>query len=100
LTPANRGVVNLIVLAELVWALDQRFRLGRSDIVTTLERLLQSNDIEIESKDLVEQAVSSYRVQNVDLADFLISLVNAAHGCRTTVTLDRRASRSGIMTAL
>ena len=89
------GLVNQIVLAELVWVLERGYKLDRSAIVAALDALLLARQLSIEHPDDVREAISDY-LKGADFADSLIAACNARLGCEYTVTLDRGpARRSG-----
>jgi predicted nucleic-acid-binding protein len=86
--------VNVIVLAELVWLMSKRYRLPRPDIVTALNALLESENVELESRPLVERVVERFRSDaDAGLADLLIAALNEQASCRSTVTFDISAAR-------
>ncbi len=79
----------MIVLCELFWTLDRRFRLPREDIVSAVGDLLDSADIRIERAEQVAVALKHYQETNYGFADILVGLVNSEEGCETTLTFDR-----------
>jgi len=81
--------INLIVLCELVWVLESAYGHGRREIADVLEKMLAVRQIEIETKDIVRQAVHDYRQGKGDIADYLIGRINQMKGCNTTATFDR-----------
>jgi len=88
---ADRGETMLIqpvVLCELEWVLDASYKYERSDIVTALERILQTAQFEIADNDTVRQALDDYRRGPGDFSDYYLGRSNAAAGTETTLTLD------------
>ena len=81
--------INTIVLCELVWVLESAYGYDRREIADVLEKILMTKQFEIESKDIVHQAVQEYRQGRGDLADYLIGRINQARGCDVTATFDR-----------
>jgi predicted nucleic-acid-binding protein len=92
LTQDNRGFINLIVLAEFVWALRAAYRKSREEIAQSLQALLDAQELQFEQEDLVVLALALYRRTWADFADCLIALVNAGHGCTATLTFDHDAA--------
>ncbi|WEK04902.1 MAG: type II toxin-antitoxin system VapC family toxin [Candidatus Devosia phytovorans] len=90
--------VTLIVLIELVWVLRKVKRWPSHDVFEVCRRLLQSNDFSVEQSPLIEQAIAEAVEAECDLADALISLMNAKAGCVTTVTFDQDAQKLAGMT--
>ena len=81
--------ISSIVLCELVWVLESAYDYERKEIFSILEKILLTKQLEVESQDMVRQAVHEYRQGSGDLADYLIGRTNQAHGCGHTVTFDR-----------
>ncbi len=91
---AERGemlFVNQIVLCEVIWVLARALKFDRQQIGAILERLLATEQLEFEAKDLIVDALSTYRTTRADFADCLIGVRNRDAGCNATVTLDRTA---------
>ena len=86
----RRGFINLIVLAELIWVLSRTYRFSRAQLTNTLAELLEIEALAFEHEDMVVEALDIFRNTNVDCADILINLLNHAHDCETTATLDQR----------
>jgi predicted nucleic-acid-binding protein len=81
--------INTIVLCELVWVLESAYDYQRKEIAAVLEKILLTKQVEVESHDIVRQAVHEYRQGNGDFADYLIGRINYAQDCEHTVTFDR-----------
>ena len=81
--------INLIVFCELVWVLESAYGYSKQEITGVLEKMLAIRQFEIESKDMVRQAVHDYRLGRADIADYLIGRGNYSHGCDQTATFDR-----------
>lgn len=90
----QRFFINQIVLAETIWVLRRKVKHESSVIAGLVERLLQMSDVVVQDATSVAVAVQAFRSSPGDFADHLIGAVNAAEGCRTTMTFDRAASRS------
>ena len=91
---AQPGFVNAIALTEFVWVLERSYHYTRAQIAPVLEDLLTSADLSFEHAACAWDALQLYRNGNADFADLLIGRINHFHGCRTTKTFDRKASRS------
>lgn len=81
--------VSKVVLCELVWVLDSCTTMTRAQILGTLEDLIQTENLEIEERDLVRRAVERFGSGKADFADYVIGESGTVAGCRTTVTFDR-----------
>ncbi|MGD0866045.1 MAG: type II toxin-antitoxin system VapC family toxin [Rhizomicrobium sp.] len=92
-SPADPGFVDRIALCETVWVLTSAYDYSRSAVARVVRQLVASADILLEDAELVEGALSIYEQGSVDLSDVLMTQVNLARGCTTTVTFDRKAAR-------
>ncbi len=81
--------LNTIVLCETVWVLESGYGYSRPVIAATLEKILLTQQIEVEDPDQVWRALARFREGRGDYADYLIGARNLAEGCRRTVTFDR-----------
>ena len=87
--------VSLPVLCELVWVLGGRTaNLGRQEIAATVERLLDTNGFELQSRDAVREALVDFRAGEADFADYLIGRLDRRAGCRDTATFDVRLAKT------
>jgi predicted nucleic-acid-binding protein len=77
------------VLCELVWVLNARFRLTKTEVVDILQTIVVSDAFVFEREHLVQRAVDSYQQGRADFSDYLIGEIVNAAGCRDTVTFDR-----------
>ncbi|MGK6316516.1 PIN domain-containing protein [Neorhizobium sp. DT-125] len=94
LTPQNAGYINLLTLAEVVWALKKEARFDRAKLVGVIEALLESENLVLGEAGVVERALGRFRKGNADFADYLIAELNSANGAEPTVTIDKRAARN------
>lgn len=86
--------INLIVFCELVWVLESAYGYSKQEIANVLEKMLTIRQFEIETKDIVRQAVHDYQRGSGDIADYLIGRVNQSQGCDQTATFDRSLKSS------
>jgi predicted nucleic-acid-binding protein len=84
--------VPLIVLAELAWVLRGRWK--RDRVLSTLESLLLTRGVTVESPTLTLNALKAAREDRGGFADQLIAQVGFAHGAREVVTFDDKFSKS------
>lgn len=91
----NKGgvFVPLIVLAELSGVLRAK-KWERARVLDTLESLLQTRGVHVESPSLVRDALAATREGKGGFADHLVAMVGFAHGAREVVTFDDRFSRA------
>jgi predicted nucleic-acid-binding protein len=89
---SEEGVfVPLLVLAELSWVL--RGRWERERVLSTIEGLLQTRGVSVESPALVRRALEDARKGRVGFADHLIAEVAFEFGAREIITFDKDFGR-------
>ena len=93
LTDAEPGYVCREVLVELVWVLERAYGYARSDIAATLDGLLSSVELVIETGEDVGRAVERYRNEGFGFADLMIAAAARRSGASELVTFDRKAAR-------
>ena len=87
------GFVAMVVVVELVWALQGPYRRKQDEIVRVLEALLRSKELIVERAELVWQALRKFNAGPSDFADCLIERCAHAAECQYTVTFDRDAAK-------
>ena len=88
-TKGEKLLIHPVVLCELVWVLETAYDYGRSDVATTLDRILRTAQFEIPDKEIVWSAWADYRSGKADFADYLIGRANGRLGATHTVTFDQ-----------
>ena len=83
--------VPLLVLAELSWVL--RGRWGRERVLSTIESLLQTRGVVVESAALAWKALEASRKGAVGFADHLIREVAFESGASEVITFDKAFGR-------
>jgi predicted nucleic-acid-binding protein len=87
------GFVNLVVLVELVWVLNQTPGWSKDAICTVIGELLLADNIVLENPVLVAQALDSFKQGSADFADFIIAVINQSASAAPTVTIDKDAAK-------
>ena len=88
-TKGEKLLVHPVVLCELVWVLETAYDYGRSEVSTTLDRILRTAQFEIPDKETVLGAWADYRSGQGDFANYLIGRANVRLGAIHTVTFDK-----------
>ena len=88
-----RGVVTLVSLLEMDWALRSQYGYPRRQSIAAIRKIMQIRGVEVECHDVVARALLLVDVENADFADALICGRAADLGSEKTVTLDRKAAR-------
>lgn len=84
------GFVAVVVVCELVWVLRGAYRYEKSSVVSVLEQLLNTVELQVECEDVVRQALSAYREGSADFADYVIACGNQLAGCEATYSFDQK----------
>jgi predicted nucleic-acid-binding protein len=84
--------VPLVVFAELAWVL--RGRWERDRVLTTLEGLLMTRGVVVESPTLARKAIECAREGHGGVADHLIAQVGFANVAKEIITFDKNFSRT------
>ena len=93
LTPAEPGFVSVVAMAETAWVLARRYRLADRQLAAVIERILQTENLVVESEQAVFTAMMALKDGLGTFSDALIGALGADAGCRYTLTFDRRATR-------
>lgn len=91
---ATIPVVNILTLAEVVWALKKEAHFDRIRLVKVIEILIAKNNLVLGDIDIVKNALPLFRTGNADFADYMIAELNRANGAAPAVTIDKRAARN------
>ncbi|MBW4582460.1 MAG: type II toxin-antitoxin system VapC family toxin [Tildeniella nuda ZEHNDER 1965/U140] len=82
-------LVNTIVLCELVWTLESRYKYKKCPLIIVIESLLDTEVFVFEDRRAIEQALDTYRMSKAGFADCLINRINQDLGSTETYTFDR-----------
>ena len=97
LTPQNPGYLSVVAIVEISWVLMGPYKRTKSQVVTVVDWILNTQQLVVENSRLVIQALNAYSVSNADFPDCLIERTANAAGCSQTLTFDRRAAGSAGM---
>ena len=78
-----------VVLAEVVWVLQSRYRSSRADIGRALRALLEAEHLQFESTERCLRALRRYQAGQGGFADYLIAERAADASCSAVATFDR-----------
>jgi len=92
--------VSLPVILELIWVLGSAYDTPKSSIVEALQYLLGLPYLRFEQEGRIRDLLTASSQSSLGLGDLLVGLCGKDHGCTTTLTFDRKASRSSLFTAL
>ena len=91
-TGDDPGLVDSVVLCEIVWVLEAAYGYARPLIAEVIEKMLHTAELEVANTEAVWTALRAYRTSNADFADALIGRLNRQAGCVATATFDRAAA--------
>ena len=100
ISAAEPGVVNAVVLCEVVWVLRGAYGYTKPDIVRVLEALLSAAEIDLPRSEAAWKALYLFKRGAADFSDYFLAEINADHGCDTTVTFDKKAGNHSLFTLL
>ena len=92
LTPAEPGLLTTVVLVETYWVLTRGYKLAVADVVSALEALVDSSDIQTQDEQHVRAAFNDVR-SGADFADAMIAQTCRAYGCAAVLSFDRDAQQ-------
>ena len=92
LSTDDPGFIPLVVLAEVVWVLVSLYSVDRAGVVEIVSGLLTTEQLRVESAELVWRAKRRYEASKADFSDALIAECAVAAGCKRAVTFDRTAA--------
>jgi AbrB family looped-hinge helix DNA binding protein len=88
--------LDVVVLCELVWVLRGAYDLDKDTVCAALDKILAAAQFSIDDRDRVREALSQYRAEGADFADYLLGSRNRGAGCSATVTFDRALKGSAL----
>ena len=92
LSAGEPGFISLVVLAEIVWVLVSLYFVDRAGVVQVVSGLLTTEQLRVESAELVWRAKRRYEASKADFSDALVVECALAAGCKRSVTFDRSAA--------
>jgi len=93
LTTQSPGFITSVVLAEVIWVMEDLYGADRTQIGDIVESLLQTGSLAVQNPEITWQALSAYRTGSADFSDFLVERTCHAFGCSETYTFDKKAAR-------
>jgi predicted nucleic-acid-binding protein len=80
------------VLAEVVYVLNKTYNVPKTEVATTLKNLLESDNIEIDSKEVIFLALEMFASENIDFVDSLLCAYNKISAYKV-VTFDKKLNK-------
>ena len=90
---AVRVTITLAVVLEMEWVLRSIAKMTKPQVLSILDLLLESYDIEIDNEKVLEQSLHIYANAACDFAECLFLAQYQRMGCQTMLTFDTKAAR-------
>jgi predicted nucleic-acid-binding protein len=84
--------ISTVVLIEMVWTLQKRYKFSRASLVATLTTLLRHPQVYFSDKPLLQRTLADYSAGNADFADYFIRNDAQQQGASPLYTLDKTAA--------
>ena len=88
-------VLALATVLELEWVLRSRAKLDKTQVLLIFKKLLETQDLQIENEQALEQAIYVYENGPADFPECLFWSQYQRMGCRAMLTFDAKAARLG-----
>ena len=88
-------VLALATVLELEWVLRSRAKLEKPQVLLIFKKLLETQDLQIENEQVLEQAIYVYENGPADFPECLFWAQYQRMGCRAMLTFDAKAARLG-----
>lgn len=88
-------VLSLATVLELEWVLRGVAKIAKSRVLLVFKQLLETEDLQIQDEQILEQAIYTYESNKSDFAECLFWAQYQRMGCRAMLTFDAVAARMG-----
>ncbi len=102
-TAEDKGVALYIsnpAVLELLYVLGSVYGYRPDEILAALASMLSVPIFIFDNHDVIHELVERGGKENIDLEDLFIGLISKTAGCDTTITFDKKASRSDLFKML
>jgi len=94
---AKSGKISLLIIpitvAEVVWVLESFYEYPKEKIAETMTQFLSCEGLEVESLDLLLEALNLYYEKNLDFADALLAITALRKKIPTIYSFDQHFNR-------
>jgi predicted nucleic-acid-binding protein len=95
-TDENPGLINPIVLCELVWVLTRGYGYDRKTVTRVIRRILSVQELRVAGAESAWRALRHYEQGKADFTDYLVGVSNQDDKAAVTYTFDQRAADSDL----
>ena len=92
--------ISTLVILELIWVLESVYRIKRDEILNSIYDLLLMPIFRFEHHSMLQSFIKNSERNACDLSDLLIGFAAKEQGCQSTITLDKKASKSELFEIL
>lgn len=85
--------ISLVAMVETEWVLRSRCKIKRAQIMEAFTALLESDDIQFEDEQALEQALHFWGAFSVSFTDCVLAARSRSAGCQQLVTFDIDAAK-------
>lgn len=86
--------VSVLVVLEIIWVLESVYETPRQVIIDALLKAMALDFLRYEYALVLEQVLIFAKDNTFDLSDLMIGAIAQVNDCDTTLTFDRKASKS------
>jgi predicted nucleic-acid-binding protein len=94
---AKGGKLSLLIIpitvAEVVWVLESYYEYSKDKIAETMTQFLSCEGLEVESLDLLLEALNLYCEKNLDFADAILAITALKKGIPNIYSFDQHFNR-------
>lgn len=58
-----------LVIVEIIWALEKAYKLPKNEVITYIQKILNTSNIIIDEKDILLAAIGLYELKKIDFVD-------------------------------
>jgi len=93
---AAPGFVGLVVLVEVVWVSESSYGAAREDVADIVRRILSIKQLVVQDAETAWKALRLFESSKTEFADCLVERSAMAAGCKSVVTFDKQAAKTGM----
>ncbi|MDL1971195.1 MAG: type II toxin-antitoxin system VapC family toxin [Candidatus Desulfofervidaceae bacterium] len=79
-----------IVILEIVWVLEKVYKWPKQEVIELIKALLNTPELKVEMKDVVDQAIKLYESTGIKFADAFIACWVKKRGGKRIYTYDKK----------
>lgn len=77
-----------LVIVEVIWILEKAYKLSKGEIVTHIQMILNTPNINFNEKDILLSAIGLYEIKNIDFIDAYNAISMEAEGIDSIYSYD------------